>query len=278
MPEGPEIRKVADRVEAAVVATPLQEVFFAFDHLKNYQAELQKAVVQAIDTYGKAMVMRFDNGLCVYSHNQLYGKWLIRNAYNYPKTNRQLRLALHTEKKSALLYSASDIEVLNVNQVSSHPFISRLGPDVMHQGTTPEQVQIRACSDKFRRRGFKNLLLEQSFLAGIGNYLRSEILFVAGIHPLKRPLDCTDAQLRRFSEAALDIPRQSYRHNGITTDLELAQQLKLEGQSRSLYRHWVFNRGGKPCRKCGSIIIKEVQGRRYYYCPQCQPETSPTAD
>jgi endonuclease VIII len=66
------------------------------------------------------MLIRFDNGYTIYSHIQLYGKWYIRN----PKTNRQLRLAIHNENKSALLYSASDIEVLRDEEVPGHPFVS----------------------------------------------------------------------------------------------------------------------------------------------------------
>jgi endonuclease VIII len=64
------------------------------------------------------MLIRFDNGYTIYSHIQLYRKWYIRN----PKTNRQLRLA--NENKSALLYSAFDIEVLRDEEVPGHPFVS----------------------------------------------------------------------------------------------------------------------------------------------------------
>ena len=277
MPEGPEIRKAADRVEAAIAQRPAKEVFFAFDHLKPYQEKLVGCIVQRVETYGKAMVMRFDNCLCVYSHNQLYGKWIVRKAYNFPKTNRQLRFAVHTEAKSALLYSASDIEVLHASEVGNHPFIRNLGPDVMHVNVDPEQIRLQATSDRFYRRGFKSLLLEQSFLAGVGNYLRSEILFVSRIHPDQRPIDCTDAQLDQFAQAALAVPRQSYAHGGITSDLALANTLKAEGTPRKYYRHWVFNRVRQPCYVCQTPIVKETSGgRRYYYCPFCQnPKTLP---
>ncbi|PSN18303.1 endonuclease VIII [filamentous cyanobacterium CCP5] len=274
MPEGPEIRKAADRLEAAIVDQPAVEVFFAFDHLKPYEAKLTGCTIKSVDTYGKAMVVRFDNDLCVYSHNQLYGKWMIRQAHSYPQTNRQLRFAIHNSRKSALLYSASDIEVIHAEAVANHPFIRNLGPDVMHQTVTTGQVRAQATSDRFRRRGYKGLLLEQAFLAGVGNYLRSEILFVARLHPNLRPMDCSNEQLDRFSAAALAVPRQSYAHNGITANLDLAAQLKAAGEPRRLYRHWVFNRGGHPCRICGSNIIKETTGgRRYYYCPGCQPQS-----
>ncbi|MCF2132653.1 endonuclease VIII, partial [Strepomyces sp. STD 3.1] len=124
MPEGPEIRIAADKVQKALTAYNVGEVWFAFPQLKHYEELLQGARVKRVDTKGKAMLIRFDNGYTIYSHNQLYGKWYIRAAYSYPKTNRQLRLALHNEKYSALLYSASDIEVLRDEEVPLHPFVS----------------------------------------------------------------------------------------------------------------------------------------------------------
>lgn len=275
MPEGPEIRKAADKIEKAIAHQPVQDVFFAFEHLKPYEAKLAGCQVKAVETYGKAMLIRFENKLNIYSHNQLYGKWMVRRAYNYPETKRQLRLALHNPTKSALLYSASDIEVIRDEQISEHPFIQRIGLDVMRPEAEPAAVLARVQDSQFYRRQFKTLLLDQQFLAGIGNYLRSEILHVAAIHPTQRPLDCTPKQLEQFATAAIALPHQSYRHNGITNDLEIAERLKTQGHARKDYRHWVFGRQGKACFQCGSKIIKEAAGgRRCYYCPDCQPAPS----
>ena len=272
MPEGPEIRKAADKLEKAIARQPTTEVFFAFEHLQPYQDQLTGQAVTQISTYGKALVTRFESGLCVYSHNQLYGKWMVRNAYNYPQTNRQLRFAVHTERKSALLYSASDIEVLPVEAVPHHPFIQRLGPDILDVTVTPETILEWVQSKAFYRRRFTTLLLDQSFLCGVGNYLRSEILFVSRLHPTHRPVDYDRNQLARFADAALAVPQQSYRHGGITNDLAIAADLKKQGMPRRQYRHWVFGRDGQGCFACGTAIIKDrTGGRRYYYCPTCQP-------
>ncbi|MCA0173218.1 endonuclease VIII [Bacillus sp. RAR_GA_16] len=271
MPEGPEIRRAADQVEKALRKGNVMDVFFAFEHLKGYESILSGAEVTRVDTKGKAMLIRFDNGYTIYSHNQLYGKWIIRNAYNYPKTNRQLRLALHNEKKSALLYSASDIEVLRDEEVPLHPFIAKVGPDLLSEDVSAEQLKERFTSKAFHKKKWTSLLLDQSFIAGIGNYLRSEILFLAGIHPDLRPIDCSELQLTKAAEATVNLVYQSYKHNGITNDLELAMKLKEQGQTRPQYRHWVFNREGKSCRIDGTEIQKVRAGsRRLYFCPTCQ--------
>jgi len=136
---------------------------------------------------------------------------------------------------------------------------------------TVSQVAERFMADQFRRRRLTTLLLDQGFLAGLGNYLRSEVLFVARVHPSLRPMDCTDAQIEALADAAVSLMRQSYQTRGITNDLALAEKLKAEGQSYREYRFWVFDRDGRPCYNCGMPIIKDnIGGRRLYYCPTCQ--------
>ena len=271
MPEGPEIRRAADRLARALRPLSVDEIFFAFEHLRPYARHLEGRQVTAVVARGKALLIRFDNGLSIYTHNQLYGRWMFRRRGSHPATRRQLRLAIHNERSSALLYSASEIEVLTPRQLARHPYLSRLGPDVLASGAGQIREQVDA--ECFRRRRLGSLLLDQGFLAGVGNYLRSEILFVARLHPMRRPVDCSQQELARLAAAVLSVPRQSYRHNGVTNDLEMARALRAAGQGRSQYRHWVFARGGGPCRVCGTPVIEALAaGRRIYHCPACQPD------
>lgn len=272
MPEGPEIKQAADKIAKAIAHQPIESISFAFDHLKSFESALAQEHVISVTPRGKALLTRFSNQLSIYSHNQLYGVWYVRAAHSLPTTNRQLRLAIHTAKKSALLYSASDIAVLDDAELAAHPFLSKLGPDILDHDTTIAMVRDRLLNKRFQRRGFPTLLLDQHFVCGLGNYLRSEILFVAGVHPTLRPVDCTPDQIEQLATAAIALPRQSYATRGITNDLTLALQLKADGQPRRAYRHWVFSRAGQPCYRCGTSILKDtVGGRRVYYCPRCQP-------
>jgi endonuclease-8 len=149
--------------------------------------------------------------------------------------------------------------------------LSKLGPDLLETRVTVPQVAERFVADEFRRRRLTSLLLDQGFLAGLGNYLRSEVLFVARVHPSLRPMDCSEGQIEALAEAAVSLTRQSYQTKGITNDLKLAKKLKEEGQNYREFRFWVFARDGRPCYNCGTAIIKDsVGGRRLYYCPNCQ--------
>ena len=94
MPEGPEIRLAADKVARVLVGIRVEAVAFGLPRLRRFEKRLSGNVVTAVDTRGKAMLTRFDNGLTIYSHNQLYGRWYTVRRPRMPRTNRQLRIEL----------------------------------------------------------------------------------------------------------------------------------------------------------------------------------------
>ncbi len=271
MPEGPEIRRAADSIEAAIRGKEITGVEFTLPHLKQWQQSLTGSKVIAVETRGKAMLTRFSNGLNLYTHNQLYGRWFCVDAGKMPDTRRQLRVAIHTHDRSALLYSASEIAVLTKSDVDSHPFLSRLGPDVLSAQTTAGILLQRLMDERFRRRQLATLLTNQSFIAGIGNYLRCEILFVCRLHPCMKPTQLSQQQLALLAESLLDVPRQSYASGGITHHLATAKTMMRHGATLEEARFRVFRREGKPCYRCGTRIIRQNSGGQpCYLCPQCQ--------
>lgn len=271
MPEGPEIHRAADELNEVLGGATVQELFFAFSHLKPFASRLKHQKILAVKSRGKALLTQFDNGLTIYSHNQLYGRWIITPRDAVPDTNRQLRLALHTAHHSAWLYSASEIEVLDRKQLQQHPFLSRLGPDLLDEGVDVQQIKARFNNPKFHGRRLGTLLTDQRFLAGLGNYLRCEILHVTGLHPAHRPVDCSDDQLEQLATETIRLINQSYQTAGITNDLQRVKTLRLEGLEKEDYRFHVFRREGLPCYLCGTPIAKiKGGGQPCYLCPHCQ--------
>ncbi len=271
MPEGPEIRRAADAVNAAIGGRKTIAVYFGLEHLKQFEPRLSNTLVKSVTSHGKAMLTRFANGLTIYSHNQLYGRWYICNSGESPNTKRQLRLAIHNRKQSALLYSASEIEVLDENEIEQHPFLSKLGPDVQERTTGIMLILERLTSHNFRKRQLGNLLTDQSFLAGLGNYLRCEILFVAGLHPAMRPCDCNIDQLTLLAEIIPSLAQQSYATAGITNELQRANDMRQKGVEFEQYRFHVFRRAGEQCYRCGEKVLKITAGSQAcYLCPRCQ--------
>ena len=272
MPEGPEIRLAADKIARVLVGQQLVEVEFGLPRLGRFARRLEGVVVTAVDTRGKAMLTRFDNGLTLYSHNQLYGRWYTTRRPGLPDTARSLRVALHTETHSALLYSASDIEILTGQQLDRHPFLTRVGPDILDKRLNTDAVAERLLDSRFRNRSLGGLYLDQAFLAGNGNYLRSETLHVARVHPAEKPSELDARRLRELARLTLTISRRSYRTRGITVTPEIDKALRARELPFEKRRFFVFGRAGQPCRRCKTRIRHTtVGGRRLYLCPSCQP-------
>lgn len=273
MPEGPEIRRAADRIAKVLVGQVVEEARFGLQRLKRFDDEISGMRVLRVDTRGKALLIRFEQGLTLYAHNQLYGRWYLNKRGTFPKTGRSLRVALHTETDSALLYSASDIAVLLPQEELEHPFLSRIGPDVLDPGLTWREIARRLNDSPFKNRSLASLYLDQRFIAGIGNYLRSEILFAAGANPASKPRLLSQKGRNELARQTLAISLRSYQSGGITLPPKKVTQLKALGLSRREYRFAVFDRAGDPCLSCGTTIERSEAGsRRIYRCPVCQAD------
>lgn len=271
MPEGPEIRRAADQIAGVLVGREIVDAEFNVPALAPFAGRVTGTQVTAVDTRGKAMLTRFDNGLVMYSHNQLYGRWFAVRRRQLPRTKRQLRVALHTLTHSALLYSASDIEIFDVAEEEQHPFLKRAGPDILDEQLTAEAVAERLGSADFRSRALGNLYLDQGFLAGSGNYLRSEILWAARLNPFTRPSAVDAAALKRLARETLAIAQRSYRTRGVTVPEKVARERRATGMSYEQYRFQVYGRDGLPCYRCDAAVERLICGSRsVFICPECQ--------
>jgi len=271
MPEGPEIRRAADKIEAVLKGKAAEKIHFGLAPLRKFAKPLTGCKILGLETRGKALLTHFDCGFTIYSHNQLYGVWRVVKRDKLPKTNRQLRLAIHTKEHSALLYSASDISVWQTENIEQHPFLKRIGPDILSPNLGWREVAERLQSKAFAGRALNSVYLDQAFLAGLGNYLRSEILFLAGVHPEQKARDLTKGQIGRLARTTLEIGQRSYALEGVTLPQRQYTALKKEGVSYGKARFFVFGRSQQPCRICGTKIQRTTaNSRRIYTCGSCQ--------
>lgn len=271
MPEGPEIRREADALARALAGRALTRVEYRMPALAKRARALAGRRVLRVYPRGKAMLIAFDNGLTHYSHNQLYGEWRVMRASRDPENGRQVRAVLGTERHLAVLYSATEVALLDDAALARHPFLARLGPDVLDRATTRALIA-RSFADPQRARAtVAALLLDQRFLAGVGNYLRSDILFASGLRPSRRAGSLSDDDRRRLAAAVFALPRQSLRTRGITNDRARAAALRSSGAAFEDLRFLVYARGGEACWHCGTRIRREdAGGRAVFYCPRCQ--------
>ena len=272
MPEGPEIRRSADALAHALVGRPITRIDYKVPRLAHKARALKGARVDRVYSRGKALLIEFDNGITHYSHNQLYGEWEIHEGPPNPDDRRTVRVVITTPTHTATLYSATQIELLPTGEVERHPYIAALGPDVLDKSTTSSVMRKQLEDRRFRGRSLASLLLDQRFAAGLGNYLRSDILFTAGIRAGVRPQDLDDETRNRLARAILDVSRRSYRKEGITNDLARARKAKRDGVAFEDYRFLAYGREGEPCWVCGTRITRRDEGGRgVFHCARCQP-------
>lgn len=273
MPEGPEIKRSADAIAQVLEGHIIESADLYHEALAGSERAIVGQTVARIECRGKALLTHFSSGKTMYSHNQLYGLWRVTQRDRPAATNRALRIALHTADHSAWLYSATDISVWPTSEIEQHPFLQRLGPDLLAADTQADTVLALLDQANFRNRQLASLYLDQGFIAGNGNYLRSEILFFAGVNPLLKPRELTPQARKKLARNTISISQRSYRTGGITLPVSLTpKDTKSGGRYYERDRFAVFARDGKPCRICRTPIKKSVvTSRRIYWCPKCQP-------
>ena len=147
-----------------------------------------------------------------------------------------------------------------------HPRVSKLGDEPLDLKVAPFLAANYPASSS---RSIKSLLLDQSFLAGVGNIYADEALFDSGIHPKRRVSTVTPDERTRLLESVKMVLRHGIKHQGTT----FSDYRKPDGSSGDNYeRLKVYGRGGLPCRNCKTLLIKIVVAQRgTVFCPQCQP-------
>jgi endonuclease-8 len=272
VPEGPEIRRAADAIALVLENQVAERVSFSQAPLRHFGKRFSGARVLEIETRGKAMLTHFAHGWTIYSHNQLYGVWAVAARGQIPATGRSLRLRLSTATHEALLYSASDISVWPTADLAQHPFLARIGPDILNRQLRWQDIAERLRESRFANRQLGALYLDQAFLAGLGNYLRTEILFQAGLHPSLRPAQLTRGEIGQLSRLTLELSWRSYHTGGITNPASRVRKLQGMGLRGEQMRFAAFGRAGKNCYSCGNPIDRiEIGTRRLYLCHNCQP-------
>jgi len=142
--------------------------------------------------------------------------------------------------------------------------LARLGPE-------PLDISLREFHSLFeKRRGYlKPLLLDQNFLAGIGNIYADESLWYARLHPLRRAESLTRAERARLYRAIRRVLTRAIAVGGTSIDVMYKRVNGMSGGFQDSLR--AFDREERPCRRCGTPIVKTIVGQRgTHYCPTCQ--------
>ena len=146
-----------------------------------------------------------------------------------------------------------------------HPLLAQLAPEPFARAFDAAYLWRIT---RGRRVAVKQLLMNSRLVVGVGNIYASEALFRARIRPRRQARSLSRAEVSRLVRAVRAVLRQAIRAGGTT----LRDYLKADG-SPGYFRQrlYVYERAGKPCRRCGAAVRAITQGQRStYYCPVCQ--------
>jgi formamidopyrimidine-DNA glycosylase len=162
-----------------------------------------------------------------------------------------MRLAFNDARKFGRVWLLTDPEAV----------LAKLGPEPLDSDFSPEQLYQRL---QARRRLLKPLLMDQAFIAGLGNIYVDEALFESRLHPLMTSDDVSREEARRLWLAIRRVLEEGIRRNGASIDWAYRG-----GEFQNQFQ--VYGRKGEGCYRCGAAVERLVVGQRgTHICPQCQ--------
>jgi endonuclease-8 len=230
--------------------------------------DLAGRTVLDVASVGKHLFTRFDDGRSLHSHFRMDGSWhLYRPGMNWQRPAHEARAVLATTDRVAVGFALHDLELLPTTDEDR--LVGHLGPDLLdpdwgaaHAAEARRRFLLRADHE------VGLVLLEQRVMAGVGNLYKTEVCFLLGVSPWTPVRDLPDP------DEVIALSRRLLLRNAERPEQSTTGEL---GRGR---QHWVFERGGQRCRRCGTRIRTAEQGdgvyaRLAYWCPQCQPGPAP---
>jgi endonuclease-8 len=272
VPEGDTIFRAArtlHRYMAGDVVTRFESMYPALNRIAEDQPIVGRTI-ESVSARGKHLLFTFSGGLTLRTHLRMNGSWHIYPAgAPWRRPAREMRVLVCTAKACAVGFNIPVAELLTAADLQRHAQLQALGPDLLGEAFDHEEAVRR-----MRARAadpIAEVLLNQRVMAGIGNVFKSEVLFLAGVHPFAPTASLTDAELRQI----VDIAREQLAVNVMAQSqtLSLATGRRTTRSLNPKENLWVYSRGGRPCRRCSTPIQSKKTGpdaRGTYWCPSCQ--------
>lgn len=256
MPELPEVESAVRRLRLAAVGKRVVRVDVFHPSLRRRVSRsrlvsLRGATVRSVERRGKHQLLTLDDGRVLHAHFRMTGDWHVDTIQH--ELPRFARAAITFDDGTrVVLDDPRALSTLELHAADAHPDLG-LGPEPSDPVLTADSLH----ATLLKRRGpIKPALLDQRLIAGLGNIYAAEALWHARISPRVPAADLTRKQLAALLAA---IRRVIERATGARyTD-------------SSVNRLAVYDREGKPCRRCRTPIERTIQaGRSTYFCPTCQ--------
>jgi endonuclease-8 len=249
-----------------------------YPHLNRVDEDTPIAgrTVEDVQAAGKHLLFFFSNDLVLRSHLRMNGRWhLYRAGEPWRRGASGVRVLIATGDVVAVGFHLHDVSLHSRRTLLRDSPVGALGPDLL--GDTFDE---RAALQRLRRPPdlpVAMALLDQRRLAGIGNVYKSETLFLCRIDPFTPVSRLDDAALLDVMRQARTLMQANVAEGSSDRIVTYRGLRRTTGRSNPAERLWVYARGGRPCRRCGTPIERRKMGedaRTTYYCPRCQAPTA----
>jgi formamidopyrimidine-DNA glycosylase len=264
MPELPEVETISrklkpDLIGKTILSTDLRwPRTIAFPSPRKFKAQIQGQRIRDVGRRAKFLILQLtDFHLLI--HLRMSGDLSIRDSTIKPETHDRLIIKLSGYK--SLVFN--DTRKFGRVWLTANPedVLGKLGPEPLDSEFTSEWLYAAL---HHRRRQLKPLLLDQTFLAGLGNIYTDEALHMARLHPLTLSDSVTAEQAQALYLAIHSVLNEGIRRNGASFDW-----VYRGGEFQNYFR--VYDREDQECPVCGTKIVRILVGQRgTHYCPSCQ--------
>ena len=265
MPELPEVETIKRELEKVVLGKKITDVIINNPKVikepenQEFVKGLKNVTIKNVLRKGKLLILDLSSGKSLAIHLKLTGQLI------YPGDVKQARISFKLSDGKFLDFRDQRLlgELRIVSDWQNLKFIKELGPEPFD--ISPEQFKEML---KNRKTKIKPLLMDQTFICGIGNLYAAEALFRAKIHPQRPAASLSDKEKEDLFREIKDTLSEAIKYKGSSVD----QYVRLSGQAGDYTQHHrVYDREGKPCLVCKTPIKKiSLGGRGTYFCPQCQ--------
>ena len=274
MPEIAEVETVRNTLKKRILNKPIKSVNVRYTKMIESNLEEFKKVLVGrsfLDIKRRGKWLIFDLGdYYLLSHLRMEGKYFIKN--HGEELNKHEHVIITFTDDTDLRYHDTR-KFGRMNLIKKEELAT--AEEIAKQGLEPgdENLTAKYLIDKFKKKRLpiKTVLLDQTIISGLGNIYANEVLFAAGIDPLKKACDVSLEEASRIVTESNRIIKAAIKMGG-TTIKSYTSSLGVTGRFQQYL--CVHKREGMPCLKCGTTILNmKVNGRSTYFCPKCQEVT-----
>lgn len=264
MPEGPQVARYA-RLQARALVGRAVFVDAPSGRSDDVAALFDGATLHGIEAVGKHLLYDFGEDRILHVHLGRFGSFR-SGPLPLPDVRGIVRLRMATETHWFELRGAIAVEPFDANRRAL--LEGRIGPNPLDPAADLDDAYAKIARS---RRAIGLLLMDQSIVGGVGNIYRSEVLFLAGVHPLAPGTAVShEVWVAMWRDLARVMADGAKVGRIVTT--HAADRAKPAGVARREDRFYAYHRTGRPCRRCGTPIEEMMLGnRRAFFCPRDQP-------